>query len=111
MPDSVWHFICPQYEDTVCAISGAANSVDSVCRILININFPNSVWTIPNTCNPEDVEFPSGHTARQRKAYGRNGVGHHGLLCFGDEYRVETWRTCMGIYARVCVLSKLPVRQ
>ena len=40
----------------------------------------------------EDVEFPSGNTARQRKAYGRNGVGRHGLLCFGDEYRVETWR-------------------
>ncbi|HLP80605.1 MAG TPA: hypothetical protein VK141_01275, partial [Nitrosomonas sp.] len=26
------------------------------------------------------------------KAYGRNGVGRHGLLCFGDEYEVQTWR-------------------
>ncbi|WP_064035161.1 ATP-binding protein [Methylomonas methanica] len=40
----------------------------------------------------EDVEFPAGRSGRQRKAYGRNGVGRHGLLCFGDEYQVETWR-------------------
>lgn len=40
----------------------------------------------------DDVEFPSGRSGRQRKAYGRNGVGRHGLLCFSDEYSVETWR-------------------
>jgi hypothetical protein len=39
-----------------------------------------------------DVEFPAGNERRPRKAYGRNGVGRHGLLCFGDEYTVETWR-------------------
>lgn len=39
-----------------------------------------------------NVEFPSGRSARPRKAYGRNGVGRHGLLCFADEYQVETWR-------------------
>lgn len=38
------------------------------------------------------VEFPNGKQFRPRKAYGRNGVGRHGLLCFADEYRVETWR-------------------
>lgn len=38
------------------------------------------------------VEFPAGHPARPRRAYGRNGVGRHGLLCFADEYQVETWR-------------------
>ena len=38
------------------------------------------------------VEFPVGRIARQRQAYGRNGVGRHGLLCFGNEYEVETWR-------------------
>lgn len=38
------------------------------------------------------VEFPSGRTARPRRAYGRNGVGRHGLLCFADEYEVQTWR-------------------
>jgi hypothetical protein len=39
-----------------------------------------------------NVEFPPGRTNRPRKAYGRNGVGRHGLLCFADEYQVETWR-------------------
>lgn len=38
------------------------------------------------------VEFPSGRSARPRRAYGRNGVGRHGLLCFADEYEVQTWR-------------------
>jgi hypothetical protein len=39
-----------------------------------------------------NVEFPFGRTARARRAYGRNGVGRHGLLCFADEYEVQTWR-------------------
>lgn len=39
-----------------------------------------------------DVEFPKGVTKRPRRAYGRNGVGRHGLLCFAREYEVETWR-------------------
>jgi len=38
------------------------------------------------------VEFPKGKNGKSRKAYGRNGVGRHGLLCFGDQYQVETWR-------------------
>jgi hypothetical protein len=39
-----------------------------------------------------NVEFPTGRNARPRRAYGRNGVGRHGLLCFADEYEVQTWR-------------------
>ena len=39
-----------------------------------------------------NVEFPAGRISKPRKAYGRNGVGRHGLLCFSDEYQVETWR-------------------
>lgn len=39
-----------------------------------------------------NVEFPTGREHRPRKAYGRNGVGRHGLLCFADEYQVDTWR-------------------
>jgi len=39
-----------------------------------------------------NVEFPTGRAHRPRKAYGRNGVGRHGLLCFADEYQVDTWR-------------------
>lgn len=39
-----------------------------------------------------NVEFPAGKSVRPRSAYGRNGVGRHGLLCFADEYEVQTWR-------------------
>ncbi len=35
------------------------------------------------------VEFPSGVNLT-RYAYGRNGVGRHGLLCFSEEYKVIT---------------------
>ncbi|MNJ24194.1 hypothetical protein D3C77_186030 [compost metagenome] len=39
-----------------------------------------------------NVEFPAGRSARPRKAYGHNGIGRHGMLCFADEYEVKTWR-------------------
>lgn len=42
------------------------------------------------------VEFPPDRTAWHRKAYGRNGVGRHGLLCFANQYVVETWREGKG---------------
>jgi len=35
------------------------------------------------------VQFPKGKNG-SRLAYGRNGVGRHGLLCFNDEYTVIT---------------------
>lgn len=35
------------------------------------------------------VEFPTG-IKLQRSAYGRNGIGRHGLLCFNNEYKVIT---------------------
>ena len=42
------------------------------------------------------VEFPPERGAWRRRAYGRNGVGRHGLLCFDDGYTVETWRDGKG---------------
>ena len=42
------------------------------------------------------VEFPPDRMTWRRKAYGRNGVGRHGLLCFADAYTVETWREGKG---------------
>lgn len=42
------------------------------------------------------VEFPPERVGWRRKAYGRNGVGRHGLLCFADAYSVETWRDGKG---------------
>lgn len=37
----------------------------------------------------KDVVFPPGRLGK-RRAYGRNGIGRHGLLCFNDEYKVIT---------------------
>jgi len=39
-----------------------------------------------------EVEFPSPRKDWRRFAYGRSGMGRHGLLCFADRYAVETWR-------------------
>jgi hypothetical protein len=40
----------------------------------------------------DNVEFPPERADWTRKAFGRNGVGRHGLLCFSDRYRVQTRR-------------------
>lgn len=40
----------------------------------------------------EYVTFPSLADQTKRKAYGRNGVGRHGMFCFSNCYTVETWR-------------------
>ena len=36
--------------------------------------------------------FPAERTSWRRSAYGRNGVGRHGMLCFASRYEVDTWR-------------------
>ena len=38
------------------------------------------------------VRLPDKSISIKRTAYGRNGKGRHGLFCFADEYRVETWK-------------------
>lgn len=42
------------------------------------------------------VVFPDAADKSVRIAYGRNGVGRHGMLCFSNNYTVETWKngTC-----------------
>jgi hypothetical protein len=44
----------------------------------------------------EKAEFPPDRTDWSRHAFGRNGVGRHGLLCFGDEYKVASKRDGSG---------------
>ncbi|UUZ53144.1 ATP-binding protein [Massilia sp. H-1] len=44
----------------------------------------------------QNVEFPPERAEWRRRAYGRNGVGRHGMLCFSDLYEVETWREGKG---------------
>lgn len=36
------------------------------------------------------AEFPPERATLKRRAFGRNGVGRHGMLCFADRYVVET---------------------
>lgn len=40
-------------------------------------------------CQGKNVIFPEGVTGK-RTAFGRNGVGRHGLFCFADEYKAIT---------------------
>lgn len=44
----------------------------------------------------KEVIFPDDAERSKRIAYGRNGIGRHGMLCFSDCYTVETWKngTC-----------------
>lgn len=44
-----------------------------------------------------NAEFPIDRENWRRRAYGSNGQGRHALLCFGDSYRVETWRDDIGV--------------
>lgn len=37
-----------------------------------------------------EVEFPPGSNGAKRRAYGRNGIGRHGMFCFADKYTVLT---------------------
>ena len=50
-----------------------------------------------------NVDFPKELKGLKRKAYGRNGIGRHGILCFGNEYDIETWRD--GISVRLGVAA------
>lgn len=36
------------------------------------------------------VEFPEDVIGGKRRAYGRNGIGRHGMLCFSNSYTVTT---------------------
>lgn len=44
----------------------------------------------------KEVSFPPDAEVSKRIAYGRNGIGRHGMLCFADSYTIETWKegTC-----------------
>jgi Histidine kinase-, DNA gyrase B-, and HSP90-like ATPase len=52
------------------------------------------------------VEFPPGRQGR-RLAFGRNGVGRHGLLCFSDEYHVLA---CPHEWIKLAKKAKLGIR-
>lgn len=53
----------------------------------------------------EIVQFPSDVEAKKRVAYGRNGIGRHGMLCFANDYTVVTWRDNVGFKYNISVSS------
>lgn len=40
----------------------------------------------------EYADMPPERAEIRRRAYGRNGVGRHSMLCFSNRYSVETWK-------------------
>jgi hypothetical protein len=40
----------------------------------------------------EYAEIPPDRECIKRRAYGRNGIGRHSMLCFSRKYTVETWK-------------------
>lgn len=38
----------------------------------------------------KEVKYPKGRGGRQRIAFGKNGIGRHGMFCFCNEYTIET---------------------
>jgi hypothetical protein len=53
----------------------------------------------------QQVEFPHGRNGA-RLAYGRNGIGRHGLLCFNNQYTVITRKDGESSTFRVSTLSE-----
>lgn len=53
-----------------------------------------------------DVEFPPNRNSGKRHAYGRNGIGRHGLLCFASHYTVETKRNGVKGTYKISTLEK-----
>lgn len=56
----------------------------------------------------KNAEFPPGRKEESRIAYGRNGVGRHGLLCFNDEYEVLTAKHGIGLHYTIGTSSTSP---
>ncbi len=48
-------------------------------------------------------EFPPERADWKRRAYGRSGVGRHGMFCFADKYKVNTWRAGQGGEFTLCI--------
>lgn len=51
------------------------------------------------------AEFPQSRKQWRRRAYGRDGVGRHSLLCFDDKYQVQTRRD--GIFSTFVVTTTI----
>lgn len=46
----------------------------------------------------EWADMPPERSGEKRRVYGGNGVGRHGMLCFSNQYIIETWRDGVANY-------------
>ncbi len=74
------------------ADDGCGMSKDEFLSRWMTLNYNREKHQGKYVCFPDDV----ASTTTKRIAYGRNGVGRHGMLCFSNNYTVETWKNGQG---------------
>jgi len=80
--------IIPEEEGEAISVEddGVGMSDDEFRQMWMTLNYDRQKRQGRTVVFPPDVETYT------RIAYGRNGIGRHGMLCFADYYTVETWR-------------------
>ncbi|WP_420600187.1 ATP-binding protein [Neptuniibacter sp.] len=56
-----------------------------------------------------NVSFPPERKGIKRRAYGRNGIGRHGMFCFSDCYTLETWQGGLGHRLDIGLATDKPI--
>lgn len=72
---------------------GCGMSEDEFMERWMTLNYNRAKHQGKEVTFPPDLQIEN----KKRIAYGRNGVGRHGMLCFSDRYSVETWRNGVGM--------------
>lgn len=80
---------------------GCGMSEDEFMERWMTLNYNRAKHQGSEVTFPPDIQIKN----KKRIAYGRNGVGRHGMLCFSDRYSVETWRDGIGMRFVIGVTS------
>ncbi len=80
---------------------GCGMSKDEFMERWMTLNYNRAKHQGKEVTFPPDMQIEN----KKRIAYGRNGVGRHGMLCFSDRYSVETWRDGIGMRFVIGVTS------
>lgn len=80
---------------------GCGMSEDEFMERWMTLNYNRAKHQGKEVTFPPDMQIEN----KKRIAYGRNGVGRHGMLCFSDRYSVETWRDGIGMKFVIGVTS------
>jgi len=89
-----------EYEEIIVEDNGSGLTLDEFRKRWMTLGYNRLKY------QGEIVEFPEDNTEMfYRRAFGRNGVGRHGMLCFADQYTVETFKNGVGSRFVVAVSS------